>query len=98
MKYLRNKIIRPRYSNSLVIHIKSVDYAFHGKLQLTVKYFATDADKGFSDLDYIIVTKDYLLGHFEALTNPQGLTDFNEAEWAPLYKIEDYNEKKGARQ
>jgi len=93
-KYLRNKIIRPKGSTTLAIHVKSIEYSHFGKYALSVRYFAIGETTGMGEKDMLLLSDQDLMDGYEALVNPTSIRKFSDAKWKSLKFLADYADKK----
>lgn len=89
--HLTGKIVRPRYSTTLGIHIINIRYAFLGKYKLTVKYFSTDRGVGIDTKDTLYMSPEEIIQGFEVLVNAPYIKSFKKARWKPLVKFREFN-------
>lgn len=94
ISYLRNKIIRPKHSSTLGMHIKYINKAFKDTYQVNVRYFSMGDGLNWGEKDTLWVTKEYLMSQFEALVNSDEIRAFEDAKWSPIENIVKYAEER----
>lgn len=95
---IKGRILKPKYNNTLGIQVFYCEYAFHGKWEVSVRYFNLDGSGEPTIKHSIYMYTHDILSMFDILENPQDVkSDLSGANWVPLKVIEEYlnDEKQG---